>query len=98
LPTLPHASKGDPEDVDTDAEDHAYDAMSYLLIMLGTGPEFTILDEPPRSLAAELGVPPYESLGQQMIVRKAEGTEGFWDGGEAEDEDERPSWMVRTSG
>lgn len=40
LPALPHAKTGDPEDVDTNAEDHAYDALSYLLINLGTGPEF----------------------------------------------------------
>jgi hypothetical protein len=40
LPTLPHAKTGNPEDVDTNAEDHAYDALSYMLINLGTGPEF----------------------------------------------------------
>jgi hypothetical protein len=44
LPTLPHADTGDPEDVNTKAEDHAYDAMSYLLINLGTGPEFVVLE------------------------------------------------------
>ena len=49
LPTLPHAGPGDPEDVDTDAEDHAYDAMSYLLINLGGGPSFPI----PRRPAGE---------------------------------------------
>jgi hypothetical protein len=101
LPTLPHASKGDPEDVDTDAEDHAYDAASYLMIMVGTGPEFLIVDEPPKSLAAELGVPAYEPLGQQMVIRQPEGAEDpgrFWDSGEDEEEAERPSWMVRTSG
>jgi hypothetical protein len=100
LPTLPHASKGDPEDVDTDAEDHAYDATSYLMIMLGTGPEFTILDEPPRSLAAELGLLPYEALGQAMVIRQQEGAGDparFWDGG-GDEEAERPSWMVRTDG
>ena len=43
LPTLPHSATGDPEDVDTKAEDHAYDAASYLLINLDTGPDFPIL-------------------------------------------------------
>lgn len=40
LPMLPHAKTGDPEDVDTNAEDHAYDALSYMLINLGGGPDF----------------------------------------------------------
>ena len=96
LPTLPHASTGDPEDVDTHAEDHAYDAMSYLLVNLGGGPEFPILDEPPKSLAAELGLPPYEHLGPAMVVRQPEDAQDpgpFWDGDE---EPERPPWMVRT--
>lgn len=39
LPTLPHAKTGDPEDVETTAEDHAYDAFSYMLINLGGGGE-----------------------------------------------------------
>jgi len=46
LPTLPHASTGDPEDVDTHAEDHAYDAMSYLLINLGGGPSWPDVESP----------------------------------------------------
>jgi hypothetical protein len=49
LPTLPHASKGDPEDVDTDAEDHAYDAMSYLMIMMGGGPSWPDVEPPKES-------------------------------------------------
>ena len=53
LPTLPHASTGDPEDVDTHAEDHAYDAASYLLINLGSGPEFTVFSEEKPNLVAE---------------------------------------------
>ena len=36
LPALPHASTGNPEDADTHAEDHAPDALRYLLINLGT--------------------------------------------------------------
>ncbi|MBD0743586.1 terminase large subunit domain-containing protein [Streptomyces sp. CBMA152] len=40
LPVLPHAMSGNPEDVDTHAEDHAYDAGRYLLINLGGGARF----------------------------------------------------------
>jgi hypothetical protein len=44
LPALPHATTGDPEDVDTDAEDHCADSLRYLLVNLGSGPEFVIFD------------------------------------------------------
>ncbi len=57
LPTLPHATAGDPEDVDTKAEDHAYDAMSYLLVNLGGGPSFTILPEQQASPVADHAEP-----------------------------------------
>lgn len=46
LRDLPHATKGDPEDADTNADDHAADGLRYLLSNLGTGPEFPILDDP----------------------------------------------------
>jgi hypothetical protein len=45
LSDLPHATKGDPEDADTTADDHASDALRYLLTNLGTGPEMVILDD-----------------------------------------------------
>ncbi len=40
LEDLPHATKGDPEDADTKANDHACDALRYLLINLGNEPRF----------------------------------------------------------
>ncbi|MGH3779620.1 MAG: terminase large subunit domain-containing protein [Pseudonocardiaceae bacterium] len=40
LRDLPHATKGDPEDADTTASDHAADALRYLLINVGTEPKF----------------------------------------------------------
>jgi hypothetical protein len=46
VPDLPHATTGDPEDADTRADDHCADAARYFMINLGTGPEFTIFDEP----------------------------------------------------
>lgn len=45
LPTLPHATAGDPEDADTKAEDHAPDALRYLLTNLGGGPQLVFFDE-----------------------------------------------------
>lgn len=37
LSALPHATKGDPEDADTTADDHISDGLRYLLTNLGTG-------------------------------------------------------------
>jgi len=62
LPTLPHAKTGNPEDVDTNAEDHAYDALSYLLINLGGGPSFPIHDLPD-----ETGDEVLQSFGQYAL-------------------------------
>ncbi|BFP50017.1 terminase family protein (plasmid) [Kitasatospora sp. CMC57] len=45
LSDLPHATKGNPEDADTAADDHLADAARYLLINLGSGPDFPILDD-----------------------------------------------------
>lgn len=47
LRDLPHATKGDPEDADTGAADHASDALRYLTLNLGGGPDYTILDAVP---------------------------------------------------
>jgi hypothetical protein len=54
LASLPHASTGDPEDADTGAEDHAPDALRYLLINLGGGPQFLIIPEASADEAAQL--------------------------------------------
>jgi hypothetical protein len=42
LPRDPHR----PEDVDSDADDHWYDAARYLVMSIGGGPEFFVDDEP----------------------------------------------------
>lgn len=58
LPALPHATKGDPEDADTTAEDHAPDTLRYILINLGGGPGFPIVhDEAPVGPDQELKRP-----------------------------------------
>jgi hypothetical protein len=46
LPVLPHATTGNPEDADTNAEDHAPDALRYIAINLGGGPDFLLGDDP----------------------------------------------------
>jgi hypothetical protein len=65
LADLPHATKGDPEDADTDAEDHLPDCGRYLLINLGGGPSWPDTDEPPENpfADAEMLVP----LGQFAV-------------------------------
>lgn len=57
LPALPFASTGDPEDIDTKAEDHAADTLRYALINLGGGPQFLIEEPEPESLAEQAGLP-----------------------------------------
>jgi phage terminase large subunit len=59
LENLPHARTGNPEDADSNAPDHAMDGGRYLLLNLGTGPEFVILDE--QTEAAD-GVDPLQPL------------------------------------
>lgn len=57
LSDLPHATTGNPEDADTHSEDHLPDAARYLLINLGSGPEFVILETPTNTtdVVAPLG-------------------------------------------
>lgn len=81
LPTLPHARTGDPEDVDTNAEDHAYDAMSYLLINLGTGAQFIVPDVPASSIADD--ITPLEPMGN--FARRRMDSDPDWGGAEDED-------------
>jgi hypothetical protein len=61
LSDLPHATKGDPEDADTDGEDHLPDCARYLLINLGGGPSWP--DIPPPEEPAFPGLDHLESRG-----------------------------------
>jgi len=54
LADLPHATKGDPEDSDQGASDHAADALRYLLINLGGGPSWPDVPPPEESPFAAL--------------------------------------------
>lgn len=59
LRDLPHATKGDPEDADTTASDHAVDGLRYMLVNLGTGPQFYL--EPEAT-----GPPPLEGMPDRL--------------------------------
>ena len=68
LADLPHASTGNPEDADTTGDDHLPDSLRYLLINLGSGPEFVLLDElPSPAIVNELR--PYTPHGPVAFVR-----------------------------
>ena len=49
LAGLSHATKGDPEDAGPSKHDHLPDALRYMLINLGGGPSFPIIDAPAES-------------------------------------------------
>ena len=74
LTDLPHATKGNPEDADTTASDHAADALRYLLTNLGTGPEFVLLDE----AAAPAALPVGEQFAGVYALRPAEDADDWW--------------------
>jgi hypothetical protein len=58
LPALPHATVGNPEDADTNADDHIPDSVRYLCMSIGGGPQFIDLDLPEPGL-----VEPYQPFG-----------------------------------
>jgi hypothetical protein len=74
LTDLPHATKGDPEDADTTASDHAADALRYLLTNLGGGPEFPILDGGQEPAALPVG----ERFAGVYAVRPADEAGDWW--------------------
>lgn len=74
LSALPHATTGDPEDADSKAEDHAPDALRYLLLNLGGGPEFPILDDIPDP-SVVMAAP---FAGGAMAVRQNADTDAWW--------------------
>jgi hypothetical protein len=81
LPAVPHATTGDPEDIDTTSEDHACDALRYLLINLGGGPHFPLIGEPEQPQQPDpdqpgpLWVP--TATAQQLLVPGRPGA--WWD-------------------
>lgn len=85
LSDLPHATKGDPEDADTAADDHSADALRYLLVNLGSGPDFPILDP----LAAEESTVGAVLLGPGIAHQpdRAAPAKNWW---EEDDDDDGP--------
>lgn len=58
LPNLPHATTGNVEDADTNAADHACDALRYMLINIGSGASFLLYEEPDPNAPPQLpGMP-----------------------------------------
>lgn len=53
LPALPHATVGNPEDIDTKAEDHAGDSLRYLLANLGNEARFHFPEAEPALTTLE---------------------------------------------
>jgi hypothetical protein len=66
LPTLPHATQGNPEDADTKAEDHAPDALRYMAINIGGGAQFLIDTPAPDAPPALVGGPELADMGQPL--------------------------------
>lgn len=84
------------EDVDTNAEDHWYDAARYLLMGIGGGPSYVSLDTMPDEITtAEYVVA--EPFGVQFAVMPEEGTQSWWDIGDSPDE-ARMAGGVTTAG
>jgi hypothetical protein len=90
LADLPHATKGDPEDADTDSEDHLPDCARYLLINLGGGPAFPIMDDIPAEGVAEVLQP----LGS-LAVRPDPDVPPWMNGGS--DDEDKPRGAVQRS-
>ncbi len=81
LTDLPHASKGDPEDADTSADDHAADALRYLLSNLGREARFHFPEPEPTAgaldpaLASAAPAAPLRAIGGFPIL---DGGGGPW--------------------
>jgi hypothetical protein len=69
-----------PEDVNTDAPDHWYDAARYLLMSIGGGPEFPLLDAPAEE---PLGQTPYTLLAGHFAMPTALSEDSWFDDDEA---------------
>jgi hypothetical protein len=90
LENLPYATKGNVEDSNPAAPDHAVDALRYALVNLGSGPEFTVFDEPEKNAVAE-AITPLEPMGAFAYQRSQD--EPVW----SDDNDDAPRRTVRTA-
>lgn len=78
LRDLPYSTKGNPEDADSGAVDHAADSLRYLLANLGTEPEFLIVDDLPAP-APDLPTP---FAGQFALARPDDTPDHWYDPGD----------------
>lgn len=62
LQNLPYATKGNPEDSDPKAPDHAMDGSRYILLNIDGGPKFPVLDDEEPGLLD--GIPVMQQVGQ----------------------------------
>lgn len=72
LSDLPHASKGDPEDADSNGEDHLPDCARYLLVNLGGGPQFPVFSDDRKPNPAE-ALGEFTHLGPSMVMVPRDG-------------------------
>ena len=77
LPGLPHATKGNPEDADTSADDHIPDSLRYLAMAIGAGPQFPEHDVPEETEQISDYVTPLRPLGA-FAVRDPDHLEADW--------------------
>jgi hypothetical protein len=76
LQNLPHAAKGNPEDADTAAPDHAMDAGRYLFLNIGGGPQFLKL---PEHVDTSSRIAPLPMLGRFAYRPADDAPEAAWD-------------------
>lgn len=96
LKNLPYARTGNPEDSDSAAPDHAMDALRYLLVNLGGGPDFTVFPEDGTSAIAEEIGQPLQPLGPFAIRPYADDDLAY--SGDYEEQAQRIVRTVRTAG
>lgn len=79
-----------PEDVDTDGPDHWYDAGRYLLMSIGGGPEFPVLDAVGEAPERPVGEP---FAGVYAVAPSAD-ADDWWNDLDDEDDGPRPGGTV----
>ncbi len=84
LENLPHASKGNPEDADTTAPDHAMDAGRYLLLNIGGGPRFPLHDTPDEIERISDYVTPLRPMGAFAVRESDEQADSLWSDDESQ--------------
>ncbi len=79
LPALPHATKGNPEDADTKADDHIPDAVRYLVMAIGGGAEFIELDQADQEAPVDLLDPFAGQFATAQPADTMSAEHGWWD-------------------